>query len=426
MNNNFLNSHALPYCPGCGHHLIAKNTEKALEKLGIDVLDTILVTDIGCHGIIDRFANSHTVHGLHGRSAALGTGVSLGLADKSKKVIVFAGDGGVTIGMQHILEAARQNIDMTVIIHNNMLYGMTGGQASGFTPSCFKTTTTPQTSGVRNYDICAFAGISKASYVRRIIARGDFADELAEAISTEGFSLVEVLEVCPSYGLKLNKGVKMDSLLEDSGQEEGVWKHDNKGFSSIEKKGVTDNLFSNIEEIETAFKSDIDKPMSIIISGSAGEAVQTAASFYAQASMASGLSVNLRGSYPVTVGVGFSTAEIIVSPQKDCNYTVSSNDVVIITSQDGLNNNMKRINDMKSGTLIIDKSLECPETGADVITEDFRKMGKKTAALFAVFYAVKTLKLFPIDALKTVIAKHRMADKLPIDKIENELNILNK
>ncbi len=211
MNTKFLKTTELPYCKGCGHHLIARNTAIGLEKNGLTPLDVILVTDIGCHGIIDRCFDIHTVHALHGRSVALGAGIALGLSDPKKKVIVFIGDGGATIGLQHLLESARLNINMTVVIHNNMLYGMTGGQASGLTPCGFKTTITPEGNPTTGYDICALAHSAGAPYVRRIIGRGNFSDELAEAFKVNGFCLVDVVELCPSYGVKLNPGIKENS-----------------------------------------------------------------------------------------------------------------------------------------------------------------------------------------------------------------------
>ena len=140
--SDFLTSPRFPYCQGCGHHLVARNTVRALESLSLRPLDVVLVTDIGCHGIVDRAFATHTVHGLHGRAAALGAGIAMALP-AGKKVIVYIGDGGATIGLQHLLEAARLNVDMTVVVHNNMLYGMTGGQPSGLTPPGFRTVITP-------------------------------------------------------------------------------------------------------------------------------------------------------------------------------------------------------------------------------------------------------------------------------------------
>ena len=88
MDNRFLiDSKDLPFCKGCGHAGVAQNTEKALQKLGYHPLDVIFVTDIGCHGIIDKSLRSHTVHGLHGRSVALAGGIAAGLPHNSNKKV---------------------------------------------------------------------------------------------------------------------------------------------------------------------------------------------------------------------------------------------------------------------------------------------------------------------------------------------------
>ena len=121
-NTRFLTDAKLPFCKGCGHALVAQNTEKALQKLNINPLDVVLVTDIGCHGIVDKSFLTHTVHGLHGRSSALAAGITAGLNNPDKKVIVFTGDCVATIGMQHLIGGAHLGFDITVVVHNNMLY----------------------------------------------------------------------------------------------------------------------------------------------------------------------------------------------------------------------------------------------------------------------------------------------------------------
>jgi pyruvate/2-oxoacid:ferredoxin oxidoreductase beta subunit len=89
MTVPFLNTDALPFCKGCGHSLIAKNTAISSRKSQYQPLDVIMVTDIGCHGIIDKTLNTHTVHGLHGRSAALGAGVSFGMKIPKKNHCLY-------------------------------------------------------------------------------------------------------------------------------------------------------------------------------------------------------------------------------------------------------------------------------------------------------------------------------------------------
>ena len=131
MKQKILTENKMPFCPGCGHGVAVNNISKALLELNYNPLDIIIVSDIGCSGLVDPLFKTHTVHGLHGRSPALGMGVSMGLADETKKIIVIQGDGGATIGLQHLMEAARRNIDITLLVFNNLLYGMTGGQMGG-------------------------------------------------------------------------------------------------------------------------------------------------------------------------------------------------------------------------------------------------------------------------------------------------------
>ncbi|MGD8968346.1 MAG: thiamine pyrophosphate-dependent enzyme, partial [Anaerolineae bacterium] len=211
-----------PYCRGCGHHLIARNTVRALEALARDPLDVVLVTDIGCHGIVDRSFATHTIHGLHGRSVALGSGIAMGVP-ANKDIIVFLGDGGATIGLQHILEAARLNVDLTVVVHNNMLYGMTGGQPSGLTPCGFRTLITREGSPHPHHDLCQLAHEAGAPYARRVLGLGDFSDAFREAFTAEGFALVEVLELCTSYALKMNPNLHLRQLAHQAGYGPRLW-----------------------------------------------------------------------------------------------------------------------------------------------------------------------------------------------------------
>ncbi len=420
MNTQILKTGSLPYCKGCGHDLIAKHTVNGLEKLGYLPLDVIMVTDIGCHGIIDKCLNTHTVHGLHGRSVALGAGISFGLENPGKKVVVFIGDGGSTIGLQHIMEAARLNLNMTVVVHNNMLYGMTGGQTSGLTPQGFRTTTSFEGNPFDGYDICALSHKAGASYVSRILGIGDISDKLAIALGTKGFSLVEIMEICPSYGVKLNPKRKLQEIVAASGKEVGEWINQRRTFSHQQGK-KTGNLLDKTPEVKKSFKHYLKEPKSIVLSGSAGEGVQLAATLLSKSAMRSGLSITQKGSYPVTVGVGFSTAEINLSPKEINFHGIGVPDMVVITSADGLAHNKKRIENMQEGTLFIDSSLDVPNTGAKVIQQDFRGIGARNAAIYAMlFFAMKT-GIISTESIFKTIEEEGKAEKLPISKIKEAL-----
>jgi Pyruvate/2-oxoacid:ferredoxin oxidoreductase gamma subunit len=304
-----------------------------------------------------------------------------------------------------------------------MLYGMTGGQTSGLTPCGIKTTTTPKGNSFAGYDICKLAHSSKATYVRRIIGRGDFSEELAEAFKVDGFSLVEVVELCPSYGAKLNPGKKLDRIIETSGQNLGLWKRDNNKTYLLQYRKSLPSLFEKTPEIKSEFKSNIKKPFSIIIGGSAGEGVQFAAVLLARAAIASGLSVTKKGSYPVTVGVGFSIAEIIISPRQIHFHGINKPDIIIITSKDGLTHNKKHIIDMKHGMIFLDEDFEPLKTEAKVISHNFHQIDQLNTAIYAVSYFLHKSGLIPISTLIKVIQDSEFGYKIPIEKIKELLDI---
>ena len=401
METKFINSQSLPFCKGCGHTTITQNTEKALRKIGLKLLDVVLVTDIGCHGIIDKAFDTHTVHGLHGRSVALASGVSAGLNNPEKKVIVFIGDGGATIGMQHLLNAAHNGYNMTVVIHNNMLYGMTGGQPSEFTPEGFKTPTLTEGAEKAGYDICTLLTAAGASYVSRISGIGDISDNLAEAFSRKGFSLVEVMGVCPSYGVKSNPGMKLSKLIEDAGLETKVYvDREVKAYETKIREGLP-GLLSPALTIESEFSHTLNKPVRLFLSGTAGEGVQSAAEMFIRAGMRCGLQVTKKGSYPVTVGVGFSASPIILSPEPIMYTGAPEPDVIVVTSEDGLKFAQKLIDNMQEDKLlIIDSTLGVPETKAKVIMHHFRESaGGRNAMIMALFEYLKQYSIIPMEAL---------------------------
>ncbi len=417
MSEKFINDNGLPFCKGCGHSTIANNTEKALNKLGLSPLDVVLVTDIGCHGIIDKSFTTHTVHGLHGRSVALGAGVSAGLKDPSKKVIVFLGDGGATIGMQHIIDAAHNGYNMTVVIHNNMLYGMTGGQPSEYTPYGFKTPTKPGGSTKLSYDICRIVAAAGAPYVRRILGIGDISDALADAFGRPGFSLLEVMEICPSYGVKSNPEMKLSKVVESAGLATTVIADQPaRPYVTNLREGLP-SLLDAVNVIRAEVDNNLKSELRVMFCGSAGEGVQVAAELLAVAGIRAGLHATKKGSYPVTVGVGFSAAEVILSPD-DINYTGTvTPDFMIVTSQEGLDYGRKAAGRMKSGKIFLDAGLLAPATGAEVISFPFReKVTGRNASFAGLFYFLKSSGAFPMQALVNAFNDNKISKKLSAEQ----------
>jgi 2-oxoglutarate ferredoxin oxidoreductase subunit beta len=416
--SDFLTDPALPYCKGCGHRLVARNTVKALEAIGVCPLDVILVTDIGCHGIVDRNFATHTVHGLHGRSVALAAGIAMGLP-AGKQVIVFIGDGGATIGLQHILEMARLNVDLTVVVHNNMVYGMTGGQPSGLTPTGYRTVITPGGHPLPHHNLCQMVHDAGAPYACRVIGQGDFSDVLREALEAEGFALVEVLELCPAHGAKMNPGLRLRELAKRAGCEPGVWSRKPRPAFRLARRESLPSLFDEVIDVEAGFESPLEGRMAVLVGGSAGEGVQRAAEFFAQAAIACGLHVTKKGGFPVTVGVGFSDAEVIISREPIAYHGISRPDVVIITSADGLRRNLACIREMNAGTIWLDASLEVPETAAEVQVRDFRgRGGPRNGALFALVTLAREIGVVAPEALVRVVQDSSIGDRIPAAVLE--------
>ncbi len=389
----------MPFCPGCGHIINTRSITKALEDLGYGTKDVAMVSDIGCSGLVDPLFASHTIHGLHGRSPALGAGVALGLNNRKKKVIVIQGDGGATIGLQHILEASRRNIDMTLVIYNNLLFGMTGGQVSGLSTNHFKDYK-QSADNAEPYDIVRLSHQAGAAFSIRVNKMKSFNNVLKEAIATPGFSLVEMTSLCTSYSMK-----KMSEFQYFTVDEEKLVNDRPIGHTRIRR---TKSLFNNLEGLNTQFSSNYKNKIGVVIAGSAGGGVQSAAKMLAQAGMLAGLHVSMKGEYPITVGTGFSVAEVILS-KEPINYTgLEKPSAVLIVTEDGWKKVKDRIT--PDSKVYLDEKI-----GVDdgYTSKAFIKnAGKKGAALSAVSYWIKESDVFPIEVLEKVVENHKYATSL--------------
>jgi 2-oxoglutarate ferredoxin oxidoreductase subunit beta len=154
------------WCPGCGNGIVTSAIVKAIDKQGLDQDKTVIVSGIGCSSRATGYLNFDTVHSAHGRALPVATGIKL--ANPELNVIVITGDGDATaIGGNHFIHAARRNIDLTVILYNNNIYGMTGGQYSPLTPFNSKATTAPYGTVERPFDVAELAKAAGATFVAR-------------------------------------------------------------------------------------------------------------------------------------------------------------------------------------------------------------------------------------------------------------------
>ncbi len=206
----YMRTDKLPHiwCAGCGNGIIMRDVIVAIDNLRLDPKDVAIVSGIGCSSRAAGYLNFNTLHTTHGRALAFATGIKL--AKPRLKVIVLTGDGDATaIGGNHLIHAARRNIDLTVIIFNNNIYGMTGGQFSPTTPAGDTASTAPYGNIDPGFDIPRLAEAAGATYTARGTAyHAPQTIKLIEsAIAHEGFALVECASTCPTYyGRKNKKG----------------------------------------------------------------------------------------------------------------------------------------------------------------------------------------------------------------------------
>ena len=189
------------WCPGCGHFAILSATTKALAHLGRTREEVAIVSGIGCSSRMPAYTSTYGFHGVHGRALPLATGLKTMREDLT--VIVTGGDGdGFSIGGNHFIHACRRNVDLTYIVMDNEVYGMTKGQASPTTPPDWaESKLTPGGPGVSPFNPAAIALASGATFVARAFSGqpNEIARMVAAAIEHEGFAFIQVLSPCPTF-----------------------------------------------------------------------------------------------------------------------------------------------------------------------------------------------------------------------------------
>ncbi|MFQ5797189.1 MAG: thiamine pyrophosphate-dependent enzyme [Bacteroidota bacterium] len=411
----------MPFCKGCGHSLAVRRFNEALVKLQLDPAHVCIVSDIGCIGLVDGLFNDvHTVHTTHGRSTAFATGIEIAdslLADSKLKMIVFIGDGGAMIGLLHLVQASLMNVDVTVLLCNNFLFGMTGGQNSAFTPLDFVTATTPHGSFTPPIDLWKVMESCQAGFIgRKLATDGGLSDIIAEAIAYPGFALVEIVELCTEYGLRYNdiSGKTLRALIERHGQKFSVARRPARPeFGNLYRNRYPSEDFQTHEGVEyfgvPRYQHTLENPVGIILAGTAGERVQSSASFLCEAAVSCGLHTTQKNDNPVTQGSGYSFAEVILSPQPILYTATDRPHAVIVVSEEGLAMlSAKQVleNLALNSHLIIDSSLPVPLTKAQIYRLPFRKdFGPKGGALAAVAYYLKLSDILPIEALRAVFER---------------------
>jgi 2-oxoglutarate/2-oxoacid ferredoxin oxidoreductase subunit beta len=218
------------FCPGCGAAQVLNFFIRAIDELQLDLKNIIGIGGVGCTARIPVYLNVDALHGIHGRTLPWATGIKL--VNPGLKVVIFAGDGdAAAIGGNHLIQAARRNLDVTMIVVNNLTYGMTGGQVAPTTHQHLRTITTPYGNPEPSFDLAKLVTGAGATFVSRWSTDKprQTIDAIKKALNHKGFSFVEVISQCPTgFGRKaINSGdgvqgikwIKEHSILIKSAEE---------------------------------------------------------------------------------------------------------------------------------------------------------------------------------------------------------------
>jgi Pyruvate/2-oxoacid:ferredoxin oxidoreductase gamma subunit len=373
----------------------------------------VIVTDIGCIGLADRYFTTHAFHGLHGRSITYACGLKL--ARPELTVIVLKGDGGCGIGGTHLLNVARRNIGITLLVANNFNYGMTGGQHSVTTPTDGLTATTPWGNVEGPLDLCGTAIAAGAAWAYRgTVYDKDLADMIAEAVDQPGFAMLDIWDLCTAYYVPRNRFKKRDlfELIETSGLATGLLADKprpeyGQRYREVAAAHMTPK--GTARTIEVKHRNAVDRQTGIVIAGGAGEKIRSSTTTFAKAAISAGLAVTQKDDYPITVMTGHSVAEIILS-RSPIEYTaIDAPDYFLVLSNEGLKKSRERIRRLpETCRLYAEESLELPETRARVVKLPFvrtaRKINRLSVSTVALAAVLRDTGLFPMDAYAEAIS----------------------
>jgi pyruvate/2-oxoacid:ferredoxin oxidoreductase beta subunit/Pyruvate/2-oxoacid:ferredoxin oxidoreductase gamma subunit len=402
----------LPFCPGCGHERLIRALDNALVTQQPDPRNVVIVTDIGCIGLSDRYFCTNAFHGLHGRSITYACGLKL--ARPELTVVVLMGDGACGIGGTHLLNAARRNIGITVLIANNFNYGMTGGQHSITTPMDGVTSSMRWGNIEAPVDLCGTSIAAGAAWVYRATAFDeDLSDVIAKAIAQPGFSQVDIWELCTANYVQRNKLKKKDlhALMKRHEFRSGLQVNRPRPEYSARYQEICEasrRVAQTTPPIEPAFSNAVSKQTGIVIAGGAGQKIRSSSTLFAKGAILAGLRATQKDDYPITMRTGHSISEVILSPEP-IDYTgIDSPDFFVLLSASGLARSHARIESLPPTAVVYaDESLELPGTRARVRklpTGEFgKRVGNPSMSIAALAAMLADSGIFPIEAFGAAI-----------------------
>jgi 2-oxoglutarate ferredoxin oxidoreductase subunit beta len=371
------------YCPGCSHERVTHTLDTAFQKLGLSDEQIVLVSDIGCSGLFDTFFHTHAMHGLHGRALTYATGLKM--ANPELTVVVTMGDGGQGIGGAHLLAACRRNLDLTLLVLNNFNYGMTGGQFSATTPPDSQVA-----SGFLNrlehpLDVCQVARAAGAPYVTRCSAyRKDLVEAMQQAITYEGFAVMDIWGICPGRYIRNNRLTPkmIDAALAKLPALEGIAPENVRQEYSRHYRTLAASQQPVPPPVHIEATCNPPQPgrHEVMLLGSAGQHIITAGETLCVAGLVAGLHTTQKNEYNVTVLRGPSISEVIVSPE-DIDFTgIERPTVMIALSQEGVDRRKHVFEHLESDAVVLYiDGVQVPPSRARLHRVDFKSQGIKKA-----------------------------------------------
>ncbi len=202
---DFVSDQMVKWCPGCGDHAILSSFQKVLPQVGVRKEDVVVVSGIGCSSRFPYYVKTYGFHGIHGRAAALASGIKI--ANPELMVWMVTGDGdSLAIGGNHFIHVLRRNLDINIMLFNNMIYGLTKGQFSPTTPSGFKTKSSPQGTIEHPFNVGELAIGAQGTFFARTVDTNPkmMTEVMLEASRHKGTSLIEIMQNCVIFNDKIH------------------------------------------------------------------------------------------------------------------------------------------------------------------------------------------------------------------------------
>jgi len=272
------------WCPGCGDFGTMNGMMKALAETGNDPDNTFVVAGIGCSGKIGTYMHSYALHGVHGRALPVGTGVKI--ANPELEVMVAGGDGdGYSIGAGHFVHAVRRNVDMTYVVMDNRIYGLTKGQYSPTSREDFETSTSPDGTNQQPVNPLALALAAGGTFIAQSFSSDSqrHAEIVQEAIEHDGFGFVNVYSPCVTFNDVDTYDYFRDAIV-DVGDDD--FDHDRTDYDDAkdlildrdkEYQGV---IYQDESSVGYEKREGVEEPMTDIPDGAPEDAMDLVREFY--------------------------------------------------------------------------------------------------------------------------------------------------